>query len=144
MKSCLYLYVHICVMNRFRLCVNQLTHWQPFHRSNLIKNAFVARIYIMIYSLVSRIGNKDNTKVTETRVIFQTVQEGIKLSSVLGAQKSCSNQIAGFQVFVLRALSKVLCLQGQQFDLLFFESEYKNHARKFYDRGCFISCILCR
>ena len=42
--------------------------------------------------------------------------EGIKLCSVLGAQKSCSK------------------CEIQQFDWLILESEYKNHASKFYDR----------
>ena len=55
--------------------------------------------------------------------------EGIKLCSVLGAQKSCSKH------------------EIQQFDWLIFESEYENHARKFYDRearsscSCLIHCL---
>ena len=42
--------------------------------------------------------------------------EGITLCSVLGAQKSCSKY------------------EIHQLDWFIFESEYKNYARKFYDR----------
>ena len=52
-------------------------------------------------------------------ILLYTVQSGvevIKLCSVLGAQKSCSKH------------------KIRHFDWLILESEYKNRARKFYDR----------
>ena len=91
---------------------------RKIHLINLINKTktTVTKVLSNLKRVANNCHSYDIPRAERLIVKWKPGLEGIKLCSVLGAQKSGSKH------------------EIQQFDWLIFESEYKNHARKFYDR----------